>query len=138
MLTEQERNRIGAVLLKERESTLDLIAQFDERAEDLRTRAGEMSVYRFHPADVGTESQEQEKDFLLTSMEGRRLYEIDEALSKLYKEPESFGLCAECGRPIGFERLEIVPFAKLCVEDQAATEPDGAAVPREASGEAMA
>jgi len=114
MLTSEERERVERVLLRERARALENIDRFDERMTDLRDRAGELSLYRFHPADVGTESHEQEQDFLLASVEGRRLYQIDEALSRLYKEPEGFGRCEACGRDIGMERLEVVPETRLC------------------------
>ena len=116
MLTSEERDRVERVLLRERARALENIDHFDERMTDLRDRAGELSLYRFHPADVGSESQEQEQDFLLASVEGRRLYEIDEALSRLYREPESFGSCEVCGRDIGIERLEVIPETRLCAE----------------------
>ena len=116
MLQDHERTRIEHRLLRDREQALDAIEHFDERLQDLRERAGEMSLYRFHPADIGSESNEQEQDHLLTSMEGRRLYQIDEALSRLYKSPETFGTCEVCGRDIGVERLEVIPETRLCAE----------------------
>jgi DnaK suppressor protein len=135
MLAEHERSRIEHRLLREREQALDAIEHFDERLTDLRDRAGELSLYRFHPADIGTESHEQEQDFLLTSVEGRRLYQIDEALSRLYKSPETFGVCEVCGRDIGVERLEVVPETRLCAEHaRAADQAAGVdADPREAA-----
>jgi RNA polymerase-binding transcription factor DksA len=116
MLTSEERGRVERVLLQERARALETIDHFDERMSDLRDRAGELSLYRFHPADVGTESHDQEQDFLLASVEGRRLYQIDEALQRLYKEPESFGVCETCGRDIGVERLEVIPETRICAE----------------------
>ncbi|HEV7589086.1 MAG TPA: TraR/DksA C4-type zinc finger protein [Longimicrobium sp.] len=116
MLTSEERGRVERVLLQERARVLENIDHFDDRMEDLRDRAGELSLYRFHPADVGTESQDQEQDFLLASVEGRRLYQIDEALERLYREPEAFGVCEVCGRDIGVERLEVIPETRLCAE----------------------
>ncbi|HEX8245191.1 MAG TPA: TraR/DksA C4-type zinc finger protein [Longimicrobium sp.] len=135
MLSEQDRGRIERVLLKEREQVLDNIGHFDERLNDLRERAGELSLYRFHPADIGTESHDQEQDFLLTSMEGRRLYQIDEALERLYKTPEDFGKCEVCGRQIEVERLEVIPETPLCAEHalQADRESGADADPREAA-----
>jgi RNA polymerase-binding transcription factor DksA len=116
MLTSEERGRVEQALLRERKRILDNIGHFDERLNDLRERAGELSLYRFHPADIGTESQDQEQDFLLTSVEGRRLYQIDEALERLYKTPDDFGKCEVCGRDIEVERLEVIPETSLCVE----------------------
>lgn len=134
MLTEQERKTIEQRLLRERESVLESLDQFEERTGDLRDEAGELSVYRFHPADLGTEAYEQEQSFLLQSKEGRRLYEIDEALQRLYKEPERFGICDKCGRDIGFARLEVIPEANLCADDarQADAASGATANPREA------
>jgi len=135
MLADHERSRIEHTLLREREQVLDAIEHFDERKEELRDRAGELSLYRFHPADVGTESQDQEQDFLLASVEGRRLYQIDEALSRLYKSPETFGVCSVCGRDIGVERLEVIPETTLCADDARAADAAAGvdADPREAA-----
>jgi RNA polymerase-binding transcription factor DksA len=116
MLSKEERDRIEGLLLREREDALAALEHFDEQDQDMRERAGVLSLYRFHPADIGTEAMEKEKDFLLASNEGRRLYEIDEALRRLYREPERFGICERCGRPIGIERLEVVPETRYCVE----------------------
>lgn len=137
MLQDFERTRIEHRLLREREQVLDAIEHFDERTEELRDRAGEdMSPYRFHPADIGTESQDQEQEFLLATVEGRRLYAIDDALRRLYKEPETFGLCQVCGRDIGVERLEVIPETQLCAEHARSAEEaagtDDDANPREA------
>jgi RNA polymerase-binding transcription factor DksA len=133
MLNDQERGRIEELLLRERTHVLDNIGHFDERLQDLRDRAGELSLYRFHPADVGTESQEQEQDFLLTSVEGRRLYQIDEALDRLYKTPEEFGKCSVDGGEIGMERLEVIPETTLCAEHALQADQGSDADPREAA-----
>lgn len=128
MLSKEHRDRIEKRLLQERERALELLEQFDEKPQDMHERSGEMSLYRFHPADLGTEMMEKEKDFLLASNEGRRLYDIDEALRRLYKTPGEFGVCADCGETISVERLEIVPQATHCAACQdrleARTEPE--------------
>ncbi|CAN5118082.1 TraR/DksA family transcriptional regulator [soil metagenome] len=118
MLTEEARGRIEKVLLRERERVLEAIGKFEENNENLQDRAGELSVYRFHMADIGTEAHEQEKDFALASMEGRRLYALDDALRRLYKTPEAFGICERCGKDIEEARLEVVPEAQLCGQCQ--------------------
>lgn len=134
-MTSEERGRVEQALLRERAQVLENIGHFDERLNDLRERAGELSLYRFHPADIGTESQDQEQDFLLTSVEGRRLYTIDEALQRLYKTPEDFGKCAVCGKEIEVERLEVIPETTLCAEHALQKDHDDGvdADPREAA-----
>jgi DnaK suppressor protein len=48
------------------------------------------------------------------------LAEIDAALRRI--DDGTFGACAVCGAPIGEERLEAVPYARLCIEDKRALE----------------
>jgi DnaK suppressor protein len=45
------------------------------------------------------------------------------ALTRLEEAPDDFGLCTECGDPIG-RRLEALPYVELCVQCQ--EERDGA------------
>lgn len=123
MLTKEDRDTIERRLLEERESALEALGEFDrERSVSMEDRAGELSSYRFHMADLGTEAMEQEKQFLLASKEGERLYRIDEALRRLYAEPETFGRCVNCGNEIAMERLMVVPEAELCADCQRSVE----------------
>jgi len=110
-------------LQRERERALKALAQFDEQAKiAMRDNDGDLSNYPLHPADEGTDTMEREKDFLLASKEGRLVYWIDDALRTIYKEPDRYGRCLECEKDIVFERLDIVPWAKLCVSCQRAEE----------------
>lgn len=119
MLSKEERDRIEKRLLEERESAVEGIEDFDaQQGASLQEESGELSVYRFHMADIGTEAMEREKRFLLASKEGERLYQIDEALRRLYRDPESFGRCARCGNDISMERLMLVPSAEHCAQCQ--------------------
>lgn len=95
------------------------VAQMQQFGQDLRASQeeadGENTSWRFHMADEGTDTYEREQTFLLASREGRLLWHIDEALRKLYKSPERFGRCDECGTSISYERLDALPYAKNCV-----------------------
>jgi RNA polymerase-binding transcription factor DksA len=73
-------------------------------------------------ADQGTDAMEREKEFLFASKEGRYLWHVNEALRRLYKAPEGFGVCHECGDEIGFERLDALPHARLCIKCKAKEE----------------
>ena len=46
-----------------------------------------------------------------------QLAEVKAALAKF--EDGTYGKCEECGKPIAPERLEAVPYAKLCVDCKA-------------------
>jgi RNA polymerase-binding transcription factor DksA len=138
MMEERDRQRIETRLRREREAVLEAIGQFEERDAELRDRAGEISAYRTHPADLGTEAHEEEKEQMLASMEGRRLYAIDDALRRLYAEPERFGVCERCGREIEAERLDVIPETTLCAADARAGDAEAERLgnAREASPEA--
>jgi RNA polymerase-binding transcription factor DksA len=75
---------------------------------------GDSGAYSFHMADQGTDAMEREKAFLFASQEGRFLWHIDQALRRLYKSPESFGKCHQCGEEIAFDRLDALPHARFC------------------------
>lgn len=139
MLQEDQRNQIERQLLREREQVLESISHFADMNEELRSRIGELSGgYDNHPADIGSETYEQEQQFLLATVEGRRLYALDEALGRLYKTPEEFDRCEVDGGPIEFDRLMVIPETRLCARH--AREADASAGvdanPREADGNA--
>ena len=75
---------------------------------------GEFSAYSVHPADAGTDSMEMEKAYMIGDSSGEDLENIDEALAKIDKG--RYGTCEECGEDIAKERLEAVPYAKLCIK----------------------
>lgn len=123
MLNDRDRQTVEQRLKDERERVLESLRDFDEtREQSLQEAAGELSAYPAHMADVGTDAMEQEKQYLLASNDGRRLYEIDEALRRLYAESDRFGVCERCGEAIGMERLEVVPEAVRCAACQRLSE----------------
>lgn len=116
-MTDKQREAYEQRLLEERQEALEAVGDFDDRARnELGDHDGELSNYPLHIADDGTDTMDQEKEFLLASQEGRRLYAIDEALRRLYKRPDEFGSCVECGREISEERLDLIPWTATCSE----------------------
>jgi DnaK suppressor protein len=93
----------------------------EERERLLRVREG---------LDAGDtlEQDEQEKNASLLEQVESELRAVDEALGRL--EAGSYGVCMACGRPIAEERLEAMPAARFCVEDQARAEREAGAVGR--------
>jgi len=84
---------------------------FGPNAEETES---DTSAYSFHMADQGTDAMEREKAFLFVSQEGRFLWHIDQALRRLYRTPETFGKCHQCGEDIAYERLDALPHARYC------------------------
>ena len=115
-----ERTQIEHIeqrLLRERTRALRSLGRFQEQSKLSRDSAdSDLSSYSFHMADQGTDAMEREKAFLFASKEGRYLYRVEEALRRLYAEPEEFGLCHSCKKPIPFARLEALPHARYCLD----------------------
>ena len=104
-------------LVDERKRALEQMGQFDDQLGTSITEAsGELGSWRFHMADLGSENQEREQSFLFASREGQLLWHIDEALRRLYKSPETFGMCEACGKQIAYERLDAIPYVPRCVD----------------------
>lgn len=102
-------------LLEERRRVVKELGHYDETFGSSPQGAdGDLSSYSFHMADQGTDAMEREKAFLFASQEGRFLFHIDQALRRLYKSPETFGKCHQCGEDIAFERLDALPHARYC------------------------
>jgi len=104
-------------LLEERRRVLKELGRADEAfGNTMQGADGDLSSYSFHMADQGTDAMEREKAFLFASQEGRFLWHIDEALRRLYRSPERFGHCHNCGNLIAYERLDALPHARYCID----------------------
>jgi DnaK suppressor protein len=115
-------------LLRERDRALRSLGRFQEMSKLSRDAAdADLSSYSFHMADQGTDAMEREKAFLFASKEGRYLYRVDDALRRLYKDPENFGICQSCKAAIPFERLDALPHARYCLNCKLREEEEAAA-----------
>jgi RNA polymerase-binding transcription factor DksA len=117
MNTDEARER----LIAER----DRLLQVREAATRLSTAAGEsaereLSTVDQHPAEQATETLERELDLGVLQSVDAELAEVKAALERL--EKGTYGVCEICGKPIADARLEAMPAARYCVEDQAKLE----------------
>jgi DnaK suppressor protein len=104
-------------LLDERERAVVQLRAFDAQLGTSQEAAdGELTNYPFHMADDGTDTYEREQSSILATREGRLLWQIDQALRRLYRSPDTFGRCDECGNEIGYERLDAIPYVVRCVD----------------------
>jgi DnaK suppressor protein len=126
-MDQKQRDHLEQRLQQERERAIVTLRKLDEtRLED----DGGLTNWPLHLADEGTDAMEQEKALLLMGQEGRRLSDIDEALRRLYNAADDFGVCERCGNEIAFDRLDLVPWARFCVDCQEAVEESVATEPR--------
>ncbi|ASN04906.1 TraR/DksA C4-type zinc finger protein [Virgibacillus necropolis] len=94
----------------------DVEKQLDkDKQEGPNESARELADYDNHPADMGTEQFEQERDAGLKQVKEDRLQDINDALERI--EKGTYGKSVVSGKPIPEERLEVEPTAKILVEE---------------------
>lgn len=108
----EERARLEQVRL----SLLDEAAV----SEPEREAFSELSLVDQHPADIGTETFEREKDLSILEQVEAQLRDVDRAMARL--DDGTYGTCEACGKPIDAARLEARPATRFCLEDQMAAE----------------
>jgi RNA polymerase-binding transcription factor DksA len=116
-LTKKQLSHLEKRLLDERAKALKALGLFDEMAKaDRESGDSDLAAYTDHMADQGTEAMEREKAAAFATKEGRYLYRLEEALRRLYNEPNKFGKCHTCGQEVGFQRLDALPHARYCID----------------------
>jgi len=106
-LDKRALERFKKLLLKEREQLFGNVKQMHESSKEM----GQNGIQ-----DIGDEAANiYNRHILLTLNENDRflLKEVDEALDRI--KTSTYGICDECGEPIGLKRLEVKPVAKYCV-----------------------
>ena len=109
--------RFRGLLLKQREHLQSTIEHHDIGGTLLGDEAGELSrsTADNHLADTASETYERELDEGLEEDAQEQLREVEDALERL--ENGGYGTCTVCGKEIPEERLEAVPWTKLCIDD---------------------
>ena len=100
---EQERRSISEELERLREDT----------SRSLQDATDEDGIDT-HMADSATETYDREVELTLEDSLGQRLGEIEAAFQRL--DAGTYGRCLRCGRQIGAERLEAIPYVRLCID----------------------
>ena len=95
-----------------------LRGDLDQMTDEALRRAqpessGNLSNVPLHMADVGTENYDQEFTLGLIENEQATLELVQAALNRL--DAGTFGKCVECQEAIARQRLQYLPYAKLCI-----------------------
>jgi len=105
------------LLLGERERVQKAIANLrDEHPGSLDDEIEEVApTSDNHLGETATATLNREIDYTLGENSSQVLAEIDRALVRI--DEGTYGTCKACGCEIPVERLEIHPWASLCVDD---------------------
>ncbi|MBA3331846.1 MAG: TraR/DksA C4-type zinc finger protein [Actinobacteria bacterium] len=108
-----DTDRFRRLLLDERERVTGALTEIEQEQEG---EGGEEGSAETHLGDAASETFELELDVTLTDNSRSVLGQIDSALERI--DEGNYGTCRICGKPIPEERLEALPYADLCIDDQ--------------------
>ena len=82
--------------------------------------SGDHSIASGQTAELASDESEKAVMYGMMERESGELQEIREALERL--ETGTFGTCETCAEAIPLERLQAIPYARLCVTCKSAEE----------------
>lgn len=83
---------------------------------DSQVKQGNGTESNLDRGDLAQDYVARERRLALQDVEESQVAQIKEALKRI--ENGTYGICADCGDTIPPERLEIIPYATLCVNCQ--------------------
>jgi len=121
-MRKSEMKKYKKLLIKKKKAQLEEMGTLMKTrvGETIKESTGDLSSYSYHMADQGTDAMEREMAFMFASKSGRLIYHIDEALRRI--DEGEYGKCFTCEKPIGKARLEVVPYARFCIECKSSEE----------------
>jgi DnaK suppressor protein len=110
MTTEEARSR----LFEERQRVVAALEYLhEENAGSLHEESEEASIAD-NLGETATVTLDRQIDYSLEEASNHVLAAIDAALERI--EAGTYGTCMTCGRPIGDDRLEAIPYATQCID----------------------
>ena len=97
-------------LLAERAQLMNQVEELDAEADVNNWREG---GFDDDPADAGSASFERETAQSLSNHARRLMVQIGDALRRI--DAGTYGVCEGCGEAIEPDRLEVIPYATLCM-----------------------
>ena len=102
-------------LLEQRKT---LLASLADQGEDMRNLV--KTVESGDEADVAADVIDRTLLTALGTQDANRLQQIDRALDRINQG--TYGRCVKCGKEIPQERLEVLPYALMCITCASAQE----------------
>lgn len=108
-MTKEELEKIKKALINWR----DEILESQKKAVIEMAKEGEEQTFP-DPTDRATYEEDRARVLKIKDRELKLLHKIEETLKRI--EKGDYGICAECGAEIPFERLLARPVTNLCIE----------------------
>ncbi len=101
-------------LLDERERVVAALDYLHEENAGSLSEESEEATYADNIGETATVTLDREIDYSLEEASNHVLGAIDAALERI--DAGTYGVCMTCGKPIGDERLEAIPYATQCID----------------------
>ncbi|MFO7660708.1 MAG: TraR/DksA C4-type zinc finger protein [Candidatus Cloacimonadaceae bacterium] len=98
--------------LAESKSFIDKANQ--DQSIGAKESSGDLSSYAFHQADQGSDTNLMEQTVMLMEQEREKIRLLSDALRRI--SDSTYGICEICGDKIPETRLEIIPYARYCMD----------------------
>ena len=103
------------IILKELNESRSYIDRTNQdQSIGAKESSGDLSSYAFHQADQGSDTNLMEQTVMLLEQERDKIRLLNEALRRI--SDGVFGICEICGNQIGDSRLEVIPYARYCMD----------------------
>ena len=104
-----------AKLLEQKKTLLDSLA---DQSEDMKNLV--KTVESGDEADVAADVIDRQLLTSIGTQDAIRLQQIEKALDRINQD--KYGRCIKCGKEIPEERLEVLPYALMCIQCASAEE----------------
>ncbi len=104
-----------AKLLEQKKTLLDSLA---DQSEDMKNLV--KTVESGDEADVAADVIDRQLLTSIGTQDAIRLQQIENALDRINQD--KYGRCIKCGKEIPAERLEVLPYALMCIQCASAEE----------------
>ena len=120
-MKKEDLDKSRKLLIRMRDQLTEEVSQLknDNLKQSQKDFSGDLSGYSLHLADMGSDDFGRATALSVASNEQDIIYENDEAIARI--DEGTFGKC-ECGKLISKQRLNAIPYARLCIECKAKEE----------------
>ncbi len=114
--SQKEIDRLRDTLREERSRLINSLSSLQHASRSALDDTRDHPGYSVHMAEHATDLQTAEATLGVRSIEQERLELVEEALERIERNVNHYGLCLACGAKIGIQRLIARPHAHLCMD----------------------
>ncbi|MBM4404227.1 MAG: TraR/DksA C4-type zinc finger protein [Candidatus Cloacimonetes bacterium] len=114
-LSQERLEYYESLLRKELNESIEYVDKINQdQSIGAKESTGDLSSYAFHQADQGSDTNIMEQKVMMLEREREKIRLLSDALRRVMDGV--YGVCEICGCLIQEDRLEIIPYARYCIE----------------------